>query len=85
MRQARFDAAQRVAESANNWDDQQVTDLFTLHMMRYTGIRCRILGTYRRSTESPDRWLFSSDLDNFYSGRGAEGVQGLPGMLWRGS
>lgn len=70
MRQARFDAAQRVAESADNWDDQQVTDLFTLNMMRYTGIHCRILGTYRRSTESPGRWLFSSDLDNFYSGRG---------------
>ena len=70
MKQARFDAAQRVAESSDNWDDRQVTDLFTLNMMRYTGVHCRILGVYRRSADSRDGWLFNSDLDNFYSGRG---------------
>ena len=70
MKQARFDAAQRVAESSGNWDDRQVTDLFTLNMMRYTGVHCRILGVYRRSTDSQGSWMFNSDLDNFYSGRG---------------
>ena len=70
MRQARFDAAQRVAESAGNWDDRDVTDLFTLNMMRYSGVRCRILGTYQPPEDADGDWRFSSDVDNFYSGRG---------------
>ncbi len=71
MRQARFDAAQRVADSTGNWDDSEVTDLFTLNLMRYSGVRCRILGTYQppEDTDAPS-WRFSSDVDNFYSGRG---------------
>ena len=70
MRQARFDAAQRVADSTGNWDDSQVTDLFTLNLMRYSGVRCRILGTYQPPEDTDAPWGFSSDLDNFYSGRG---------------
>ncbi|MYD82193.1 MAG: DUF87 domain-containing protein [Acidimicrobiales bacterium] len=70
MRQARFDAAQRVADSAGNWDDSDVTDLFTVNLMRYSGVRCRILGSYQPPQDSDAAWLFSSDLDNFYSGRG---------------
>ncbi|MXW57867.1 MAG: ATP-binding protein [Acidimicrobiia bacterium] len=70
MRQARFDAAQRVADSAGNWDDSDVTDLFTLNLMRYSGVRCRILGTYQPPEDIDAPWRFSSDVDNFYSGRG---------------
>ncbi|MXW60485.1 MAG: DUF87 domain-containing protein [Acidimicrobiaceae bacterium] len=70
MRQARFDAAQRVADSTGNWDDSDVTDLFTLNMMRYSGVRCRILGTYQPPEDMDTPWRFSSDVDNFYSGRG---------------
>ena len=70
MRQARFDAAQRVADSTGNWDDSDVTDLFTLNMMRYSGVRCRILGTYQPPENAEIPWRFSSDVDNFYSGRG---------------
>ena len=70
MRQARFDAAQRVADSTGNWDDRDVTDLFTLNMMRYSGVRCRILGTYQPPAAAGGDWRFSSDVDNFYSGRG---------------
>lgn len=70
MRQARFDAAQRVADSSGNWDDSNVTDLFTLDLMRYSGVRCRILGTYQPRSEGDDEPRFASDLDNFYSGRG---------------
>lgn len=70
MRQARFDAAQRVAASTGNWDDKEVTDLFTLNMMRYSGVQCRILGTYQPPEDTDAPWQFSSDVDNFYSGRG---------------
>ncbi len=70
MRQARFDAAQRVADSTGNWDDNDVTDLFTLNLMRYSGVRCRILGTYQPPEGTDAPWRFSSDVDNFYSGRG---------------
>ncbi|WP_419926216.1 helicase HerA domain-containing protein [Candidatus Poriferisocius sp.] len=70
MRQARFDAAQRVADSTGNWDDNEVTDLFTLNLMRYSGVRCRILGTYQPPEDTDAPWRFSSDVDNFYSGRG---------------
>ena len=70
MRQARFDAAQRVADSTGNWDDSEVTDLFTLNLMRYSGVRCRILGTYQPPEDAGALWRFSSDVDNFYSGRG---------------
>ena len=70
MRQARFDAAQRVADSTGNWDDSEVTDLFTLNLLRYSGVRCRILGTYQPPAKADAPWWFSSDVDNFYSGRG---------------
>ncbi len=70
MRQARFDAAQRVADSPGNWDDRKVTDLFTVNMMRYSGVRCRILGSYQPPSGTAGDWPFSSDVDNFYSGRG---------------
>jgi len=70
MRQARFDAAQRVADSTGNWDDSDVTDLFTLNLMRYSGVSCRILGMYQPLDDSDAQWRFSSDVDNFYSGRG---------------
>ena len=70
MRQARFDAAQRVSDSDGNWDDSKVTDLFTLNMMRYSGVRCRVLGMYQPQENMDAPWRFSSDVDNFYSGRG---------------
>ena len=70
-RQARFDAAQRVADSADNWDDRKITDLFTQNMMRYAGIQCRILGTLEQPSDNDSpAWKFHSDVDNFYAGQG---------------
>ena len=70
-RQARFDAAQRVADSADNWDDRKITDLFTQDMMRYAGIQCRILGTLEQPPDDDaPAWNFHSDVDNFYAGQG---------------
>ena len=73
MQQARFQAGQRASDSRYNWDEHRNTDQFTLNQMRYAGLRCAILGTYRmvHSAESGEwRLTFGSDIDNFYAGQG---------------
>ena len=73
MQQARFQAGQRASDSPQNWDEHQNTDQFTLHQMRYAGLRCSILGTFRMVLgEDSGEWhlTFGSDIDNFYAGQG---------------
>ncbi len=73
MQQARFQAGQRASDSLHNWDENQNTDQFTLHQMRYAGLRCSILGTFRMVLRGdPGEWglTFGSDIDNFYAGQG---------------
>ncbi len=41
----RFLAGQRVAAVDEVWDAEGKTDQFTLHQLRYAGVRCRVLGT----------------------------------------
>ncbi len=54
------------------WDAEGKTDQFTLHQLRYAGVRCRVLGTYRMRESKPNEWklIFGADISNFYSGRG---------------
>ena len=73
MQSARFQAGQRASDSPHNWDEHQNTDQFTLHQMRYAGLRCSILGTFRMVLDKDSReWrlTFGSDIDNFYAGQG---------------
>ena len=73
MAQARFQAGQRASDSPDNWDENQNTDQFTLHQMRYAGLHCSILGTFRMVLDDESgkwRLTFGSDIDNFYSGQG---------------
>ena len=73
MQQARFQAGQRASDSSDNWDENQNTDQFTLHQMRYAGLRCSILGTFRMVLDDESgkwRLTFGSDIDNFYAGQG---------------
>ena len=73
MQQARFQAGQRASDSPNNWDEHQNTDQFTLHQMRYAGLRCSILGTFRMvlsGDSEQSELMFGSDIDNFFAGRG---------------
>ena len=73
MQDARFQAGQRASDSPHNWDERQNTDQFTLHQMRYAGLRCSILGTFRMvpDADAGDWHLtFGSDIDNFYAGQG---------------
>jgi hypothetical protein len=69
----RFEAAKRAADRPEQWDDQTTTDQFTLNLLRFAGLRCRILGTFLlKPNARGDDWdlSFGPDLANFYSGRG---------------
>lgn len=68
----RFEAAKRAADREEQWDDQTTTDQFTLNLLRFAGLRCRVLGTFLLRPDAGDDWQlkFGADLSNFYSGRG---------------
>ena len=69
----RFEIVQRSNDTGQNYDDAQQTDQFTLNLLRYAGVKCRILGTFRiYQPEQNDEWQlhFGADIDNFYAGQG---------------
>ena len=69
----RFEAVQRSNDTQYSYDESRQTDQFTLNLLRYSGIRCRILGTFRLYQASPDDdWVvhFGSDISNFNAGQG---------------
>lgn len=68
----RFEAAKRAADREEQWDDQTTTDQFTLNLLRFAGLRCRVLGTFLLKERPDGDWRldFGPDLSNFYSGRG---------------
>lgn len=70
----REEAAMRASDTAQNYDESQHTDQFTLNMLRYGGTKCRILGTFRMHQDNPPdgEWQmhFGGDLDSFYAGQG---------------
>ena len=73
MKQARLEAGQRATQTPDNWDEGSKTDQFTLDQMRYAGVHCRILGTFRMNINPETQvWQleFGGDIDNFYSGQG---------------
>ncbi len=69
----RFEAVQRSNDTQYSYDESRQTDQFTLNLLRYSGIRCRILGTFRLYQASPEEdWIvhFGSDIANFNAGQG---------------
>ena len=68
---AKLNAGQRASDTPETWDAEGKTDKFTLHLLRYSGVNCRILGTFRMRLQR-DKWrlVFGADISNFYSGRG---------------
>jgi hypothetical protein len=73
LEKIRFEAVQRSNDTQYSYDESQQTDQFTLNMLRYAGIRCRILGTFRLYQAQPDAgWSihFGSDIANFNAGQG---------------
>ena len=69
----RLDAVKRANDTDQTYDESGHTDQFTLNMLRYSGIRCRVLGTFRAcQSGSKDKWEihFGSDIANFNAGQG---------------
>ena len=73
LNKTRFEIVQRSNDTGQNYDDAQQTDQFTLNLLRYAGVQCRILGTFRvYQPEQNGEWQlhFGADIDNFYAGQG---------------
>ena len=72
----RVETAQRVSgEAGKSWDDRDVMDPTTHHLLSYAGVRCRVLGTFYIANLGDDnvplfRLAFGSDLSNYYPNRG---------------
>ncbi|MEX2375057.1 MAG: DUF87 domain-containing protein [Dehalococcoidia bacterium] len=69
----RVETAQRVSgDSEHSWDDRDVMDATTHHLLSYAGIRCRVLGTFYVGDVGGGRLAlsFGSDLSNYYPNRG---------------
>jgi DNA helicase HerA-like ATPase len=69
----RVETAQRVSgDSERSWDDRNVMDATTHHLLSYAGVRCRVLGTFYVSNIGDSRLAlsFGSDLSNYYPNRG---------------
>ena len=67
--------ASGASDSHPKWDEQHNTDQFTLHQMRYAGLRCSILCAFRMVfREDPKEWrlTFGIDIDNFCCWAGHE-------------
>lgn len=72
METIRFTVGQRVAQQEVTWDHPERIDQYTLHQLRYAGLRCRVLGTFMMRSDAKNTWQlrFGADLANFYSGFG---------------
>ncbi len=78
----RFEAARRAADRAEHWDDRTTTDQFTLNLLRFAGLRCRVLGTFLlKQIAGSWQMCFGPDLANFYSGRGLKVYKPDPALL----
>lgn len=69
----RVETAQRVSgDSQRSWDDKDVMDATTHHLLSYAGVRCRVLGTFYVGDVAGGRYAlsFGSDLSNYYPNRG---------------
>lgn len=82
----RLMAGQRSSDSLEHWDHEGKTDQFTIHQLRYSGLTCGVLGTFRfKKNIEKDEWFFSfgADISNFYSGRGMKVYKPVGNALQR--
>lgn len=72
----RVETAQRVSgETDKPWDDREVMDPTTHHLLSFAGVKCRVLGTFYVAQDdsqlpSPYALHFGSDISNYYPNRG---------------
>lgn len=80
----RVETAQRVSgDNSKTWDDKDVMDPTTHHLLSYAGVRCRVLGTFYVNELDDDRYAlaFGSDLSNYYPNRGLKVFKPRRGIL----
>lgn len=73
INQTRFEIVQRSNDTEFNFDDAQQTDQFSLNLLRYSGMKCRVLGTFRVCQIEPEgKWQlhFGADIANYFPGQG---------------
>ena len=73
INQTRFEIVQRSNDTEFNFDNAQQTDQFSLNLLRYAGMKCRVLGTFRVSQTEPEgewRLHFGADIANYFPGQG---------------
>lgn len=72
----RINTSQRISgEVDKNWDGEDSMDLNTRHVLSFSGVSCRIIGTFylEEDENNPHRGLklkFGSDISNYYSNKG---------------
>lgn len=72
----RVENAQRVSGGDEHWDNTNIMDPNTNHLLSYAGVKCRVIGTFflaqdQESAAPEDVVLkFGSDISNYYPNRG---------------
>lgn len=72
----RINTSQRISgEVDKNWDGEESMDLNTRHVLSFSGVSCRIVGTFfiEEDENKPHDELklkFGSDISNYYSNKG---------------
>src|SRR5690606_4515338 len=72
----RINTSQRISgEVDKNWDGEESMDLNTRHVLSFSGVACRIVGTFflEEDENKPHDGLklkFGSDISNYYSNKG---------------
>jgi len=71
----RSEAAQRTSgDAAKHWDSLEYMDGYTHNFLSYSGLRCKVLGTFYfvPSEKNPEMLIlqFGSDLSNFFPNQG---------------
>jgi hypothetical protein len=72
----RINTSQRISgEVDKNWDGEESMDLNTRHVLSFSGVACRIVGTFflEEDENKPQDGLklkFGSDISNYYSNKG---------------
>lgn len=72
----RINTSQRISgEVDKNWDGEESMDLNTRHVLSFSGVSCRIVGTFflEEDENKPHDGLklkFGSDISNYYSNKG---------------
>jgi hypothetical protein len=72
----RIETGQRISgETDKHWDSEETMDLNTRHVLSFSGIACRIIGTFylEKDETKPHSGLklkFGSDISNYYSNKG---------------